>query len=77
MSERAQILFMQTRLIRLASEKWGISIIQANDIFAEYHILEFIEDCFDEFHMEGDDAVLYEIEILLKEKGAKLYAGTN
>lgn len=71
MSERAQILFMQIRLIRLASEKWGISIIQANDIFAEYHILEFIEDCFDEFHMEGDDAVLYEIETLLKEKRSK------
>ncbi len=77
MSERTQILFMQTRLIRLASEKWGISIIQANDIFAEYHVLEFIEDCFDAFHMEGDDAVLYEIETLLKERGAKTHAGTD
>lgn len=77
MSKRAQILFMQTRLIRLASEKWGISIVQASDIFAEYHILEFIEDCFDEFHMEGDNAVIYEIETLLRKKGAKLYAETN
>lgn len=24
MSEKTQILFMQTRLIRLASEKWGL-----------------------------------------------------
>lgn len=74
MSEKSQILFMQTRLLRLASEKWNTSIIKVNDVFAKYNILKFIEECFGEFHMEGDDAVLYDIEVLLQNKGVDIYA---
>ena len=43
MSEKSQILFMQTRLLRLASEKWNTSIIKVNDIFAKYNIFKFID----------------------------------
>ena len=74
MGEQSQMLFMQTRLLRLASEKWKTSIVRANDIFAKYKIFQFIEDCFEEFHMEGDEAVFYDIEKLLRNKEVNLYA---
>lgn len=74
MSEKLQILFMQTRLIRLAAEKWNTSVIKSNDIFAKYDIFQFIEDCFGIFHMEGDAAVLDEIGLLLCNKGVDISA---
>ena len=44
MSERAEIIFMQTRLIRLASEEWHTTIQKVNLLFDQYDILKFIED---------------------------------
>lgn len=69
MSERAEIIFMQTRLIRLASEEWHTTIQNVNLLFDQYGILKFIEDCYDVFHMEGDDAVFNEIKTVLKNRG--------
>ena len=77
MSEKAEIVFMQVRLLRLASEEWHLSIRQVNELFAQYNILKFIEDCYYEFHMEGDYAVLEEIRVLLKNKGVNIDAGTD
>lgn len=69
MSERAEIIFMQTRLLRLASEEWHTTIQKVNVLFDQYGILKFIEDCYDVFHMEGDDAVFNEIKAVLKNRG--------
>lgn len=74
MNEKMQILFMQTRLIRLAAEKWNTSILKANAIFAKYNICQFIEDCFGEFHTEGDEAVFDDINFLLRNKGVDINA---
>lgn len=75
MSERAEIIFMQTRLIRLASEEWNTTIQKVNVLFDQYGILKFIEDCYDVFHMEGDDAVFHEIKTVLKNRGIDVNAG--
>ena len=45
MSESSEIVFMQGRLLRLASEEWHMSIQMANTVFDKYSILKFIEDC--------------------------------
>lgn len=74
MSEKSQILFMQTRLIRLASEKWNTTVVKSNEVFARYNVFKFIEDCFGEFHTEGDEAVLDDIEQLLRSKEVDIYA---
>lgn len=74
MSEKSQIIFMQTRLIRIASEEWNISIQKANEIFDKYSILRYIEECFGIFHMEGDYAVFDDIQTLLKNKGVDVLA---
>lgn len=75
MSERAEIIFMQARLLRLASEEWHMFVQKVNELFDKYNILTFIEDCYGVFHMEGDHAVFEEIKTALKNKGADVNAG--
>lgn len=75
MSEKTQILFMQTRLIRLASEQWNMSIDKILYLFEIYNILEYIKTGYGIFHCEGDEAVLEDIEELLERKGMKVNAG--
>lgn len=74
MSEKAQIIFMQARILRLASEEWNTTIQKANELFDKYNILIFIEECFDVFHMEGDRAVFEEIQTVLHCKGVNIHA---
>lgn len=74
MSEKAEITFMQTRLIRLASEEWHLSIGQIIDLFKKADILGYIEKGYGIFHCEGDESVLEDIEELLERKGIKINA---
>jgi len=74
MSESSEIVFMQVRLLRLASEEWHMPIQKVNILFDKYSILKFIEDCYGVFHMEGDSAVFDEIKTLLKNKGVDVDA---
>lgn len=75
MSKRGEIIFMQVRLLRLASEEWHMPIQKVNILFDKYSILKFVENCYDVFHMEGDYAVFNEIKTLLKNKGVDVDAG--
>ena len=58
MSEKTEITFMQTRLIRLASEEWHLPVEQIIHLFKEADVLGYIEKCYGIFHCEGDEAVL-------------------
>lgn len=69
MEEMSQILFMKTRIARLASEKWNIPIDKIAAIFRKYDVFEYIEKGFGIFHCEGDDAVFYDVSDYLKRKG--------
>ena len=72
MNEEQQILFMQIRLIRMASEKLGISLKQTAELFDKFKVLPFIRDCWGIFHVEGDNAVYEEIKEYLISKGASI-----
>lgn len=74
MNEKTEILFMQVRLLRLASEEWNTSIQKTAVLFDKYDIFKFIEDCYGIFHMEGDNAVFDEIKIVLKNRGVNVNA---
>lgn len=69
MSEKEQIIYMQTRILRLASEEWNKPIETVTKLFAEHGVLPYIEHCFDMFHLEGDDAILKDIEAYLDKRG--------
>lgn len=74
MSEREQITFMQTRIVRLASEEWSMPIEQVLELFKKTDVLSYIETGFGIFHCEGDEAVLEDIQTFLNKKGILINA---
>nr|WP_296959645.1 DUF3791 domain-containing protein [uncultured Mediterraneibacter sp.] len=74
MNGNTEITFMQTRLIRLASEEWHLSIDQIINLFKKVDVLGYIEKGYGIFHCEGDEAVLEDITEFLERKGIKINA---
>ncbi len=77
LKERQQIIYMQARLLRLASEEWHRSIDRITELFVKYNVLQYIEECFGIFHVEGDEAVLEDIAVYLKNRGVTNDTGIN
>lgn len=73
MLRETEITFMQTRLIRLASEEWHLPGEQVIHIFKENDVLGYIEIGYGIFSCEGDEAVLDDITDFLKRKGEKIW----
>ena len=69
MNERSQITYMQVRIVRMATEKLNLSVAEVARLFDQYQVFEFIRDCFDIFHVEGDDAIWEDIVPYLKVRG--------
>ena len=74
MSEKSEIIFMQTRIIRLASEEWHLPIEQIIILFKKADVLGYIEKGYGIFHCEGDEVVLKDITDFLNRKGIKINA---
>lgn len=72
MNEKEQIIFMQTRIIRLASREWHLPVERIIELFTQAKVLEYIESAYGIFHCEGDEAVLEDISETLDRKGVKL-----
>lgn len=72
MSEKDQILYMQTRIVRLAAEKWNTDVPAVCRIFSEMNVFEYIRQFFGIFHVEGDCAVLEDVEKYLSAHGVKV-----
>ena len=62
MNRNLQITYMQIRLLRLAAEEWQKTLTEANAIFSKNGVYDFICEYFDSFHIEGDFAILEEVE---------------
>lgn len=69
MGEKRQILYMQARMLRQAAEKWDISMEDVTKIFVKYGVLQYIEECYGIFHVQGDEAILEDIGQYLKNRG--------
>lgn len=77
MSERQQIIYMQTRIMRLASERWNKLMETISELFTKYNALRYMEECFDIFHVEGDEAILEDVETYLGNRGMREGAETG
>ena len=77
MSKKEEIIFMQIRLIRLASEEWHLSIDTIIEIFKHKNVFSYIEKGYGVFHCEGDEVVLEDVGDFLMRKGIDVYAGIN
>ena len=69
MNEKTEIIFMQTRLIRLAAQMWKIPTKNIINLFKKADVLDYIEAGYGIFHCEGDEAVLEDVSEYLKRKG--------
>ena len=57
--ERKDDLFLiQVRLFRMAQQKWNLSASECDDMFREYAINDYIAICYEEFHTQGDEAMM-------------------
>lgn len=74
MSKKSEIIFMQTRLIRLAAQEWKLSIEKVIDIFKKAKVLGYIEDSYGIFHCEGDGAALEDVSEFVRRKGIQVNA---
>ena len=70
MDEKRQILFMQIRILRMASEQFHLSLKETAELFKKFEVLRYIRECFGIFHVEGDEAVFDDVKSYLKIKGA-------
>lgn len=70
MNEQQQILYMQVRILRMASDRFGISLKEAAGLFRKYEVLSYIRVGWGIFHTEGDEAVFLDVRQFLKKKGA-------
>ena len=66
-----EIIPMQVRMFRLAQKRWKTSIERCAQIFDDMKIDQYIEDLYELFHVQGDDANLEEINDYLKRNGVK------
>lgn len=67
-----EVIYMQVRLFRMFREKFKLTTRETNRIFSEQGIWNFIEECYESLHVEGDGAVLSEIEKKLVYQGIVL-----
>ena len=70
MSKNLQILYMQSRLVRLASARWNMPRDQVVQRFKNNRVFQYISDLWDYFHVEGDDAILCDVGEYLEGKKA-------
>ncbi|MDO4796603.1 MAG: DUF3791 domain-containing protein [Coriobacteriales bacterium] len=74
MSEEAQVVNMLVRISRLAAARWGLTLEQVMQVFAPTDALGYVARNFALLHMEGDDAVLDDVEEYLAARGVSPHA---
>lgn len=67
-----EILYMQMRLFQQFCNQNNISSIKANQIFKDCSIWNYIEECYDTLHMNGDEYILNDINRIIEGKGVRL-----
>lgn len=67
--KNSQLRFMQVRLFRKAMGKWRVGNEECASIFEKDNLMNYISDCWEEFHQQGDEACMDDIEEYLKAQG--------
>ena len=72
LNKRDDIFMIQVRLFRLAQLKWDKSAEECEQLFKKYDLNEYIETCYEEYHVQGDEANLADLEHHLNVKGLSI-----
>ena len=54
--KREDIFMLQVRLYRMLQNRLGLSSVECNDVFDKYGLFDYIVQCYEEYHMQGDEA---------------------
>lgn len=65
MDKRTEITWMKVRLFRLAQQRWNLGFKECGAVFEKHHIYDIVDEMYDEFHVQGDEANLDEIEDMI------------
>ena len=71
--QQDDIFLLQVRLFRLAQLKWNVDAKKCSEIFNKYKIYDYIETCYDFYHIQGDEANFDDIMKYLDNIGAELW----
>lgn len=71
LNRKDDLFMLQVRLFRLAQLRWGKTAVECEKIFEKYDINNYIETCYEEYHVQGDESNLDDIEHYLSRKGWK------
>ena len=69
-AQKNDLFLLQVRMFRLAQIKWNVDSKKCSELFNKYKIYNYIETCYEFFHIQGDEANFADIENFLKNQGA-------
>ena len=72
MDRKDEMILIQVRLLRLAAKTWHKEMPEVAKLFSQFNVYDFMQDMYEEFHVQGDSANLNEVETYLKSQGAQL-----
>ena len=67
--KREDIFMLQVRLYRMLQNRLGLSSVECNDVFDKYGLFDYIVQCYEEYHMQGDEANYADMLEYLKRQG--------
>lgn len=72
MDRKDEMILIQVRLLRLAAKTWHKEMPEVAKLFSQFKVYDFMQDMYEEFHVQGDPANLNEVEAYLRNQGVQL-----
>ena len=72
MDLKDEMILIQVRLLRLAAKTWHKEMPEVARLFRQYKVYDFMQDMYEEFHVQGDQTSLQEVETYLKSQGVQI-----
>ena len=72
MDRKDEMILIQVRLLRLAAKTWHKEMPEVAKLFSQFKVYNFMQDMYEEFHVQGDSANLNEVETFLRSQGVQL-----
>ena len=72
MDLKDEMILIQVRLLRLAAKTWHKEMPEVARLFRQYKVYDFMQDMYEEFHVQGDQTSLQEVETYLKSQGGQI-----
>ena len=69
-TDRKEDIFMlQVRLYRMLQIRLGFSPEACNEMFDRFDLFDYIAQCYEEYHMQGDEANFSDVMEYLRRQG--------